>query len=867
MIISHLTKIYKERKNEVIAVNDVSFNLPKSGLIFILGKSGSGKTTLLNCLGGIDEATSGDVIIGNKHFSSFTDRDYDDYRNNYLGFIFQDFYLMDKLTAFENVRVSLDLKGINDDKRVDEILDKVELSEFKDKYPLNLSGGQCQRVAIARALVKEPKLILADEPTGNLDSKTSLQIFELLKKLSKDVLIVVVSHSVSDAYKYGDRIIELSDGKIVSDIVKDENYKDEIIIKDKVAHVPSFKKLSDSDIKELSDGIKEGAISSIKENGDGFKENKETKHLEEDVTFDHKKIGKGRLFLTSFKFLKRKLVSCILTTIISSILIVLFGLSQTFVKFNLKDAVDSAMSKSDEPSFVLTKGFVDDDIFETFNKNYFVEISYDEVKNFRDNYNGNVYERVPTPFVTTNSFSIGFDNGKYVDVSVNFSEFYAKESYGTVICNQEFLTKLFHDGNGELNYTGTLSKEENKGGIIITDYLADCLIYYSFFVSPTATYDDLIGLIINNNRVEIIGVIDTGYKEKYANLISSIKEGGLKKSDELGEFVEYAKNYLAVSYSINPSFKEDFINCGTWKFIRLGCFEVDDLDGNNLYYASSCFHSFELTNDDIKDDEIYLTPLFYNMLFDTNITSAKSEEYIDKQKINIIFYEPGRDIISYEKTFTIVGIVGGEYGKVNSNALKEMQREKIFYTYSLYFDNYSDVYNVYELSGGEDSLYYFESNDFNIINNLAKAVTIFSDFFVLIEVALCVIVVLTICSFSFSSVRKSREDIGILRALGARSVSVASIFVFQILLIGILISLISSVLLCTILPVANKLIVGNFSNFSTSVVTSYLTVLKYYPSVLIINILVTISATVLSSFAPFIAVSHVKPIEIIKSKE
>ena len=217
--LKNLTKTYKPRKGVPIkALQGVSLSFEERGLVFILGRSGSGKSTLLNIIGGLDFADEGEIIIDGKSSKDFKRADYDAYRNQYIGFIFQEYNLLDEFTVSENIMLALELQNQKADKeRLESILKEVDLEDYDYRKPSELSGGQRQRVAIARALIKNPQIIMADEPTGALDEETGIQVLETLKKLSKDKLVIVVSHDREFAEKYADRIIRLKDGKVSSD--------------------------------------------------------------------------------------------------------------------------------------------------------------------------------------------------------------------------------------------------------------------------------------------------------------------------------------------------------------------------------------------------------------------------------------------------------------------------------------------------------------------------------------------------------------------------------------------------------------------------------------------------------------------------
>lgn len=216
----HIVKEYYAGDQIIKAVNDVSVTFRDNEFVSILGPSGGGKTTLLNIIGGLDQYTSGDLIINGKSTKEYTDKDWDTYRNHCIGFVFQSYNLIMHQTVLKNVELALTLSGVSKQERQERAiaaLEKVGLHDQIYKKPTQMSGGQMQRVAIARALVNDPEIVLADEPTGALDSDTSVQIMELLKEIAKDRLVIMVTHNPELAQQYSTRIVRLKDGRIVSD--------------------------------------------------------------------------------------------------------------------------------------------------------------------------------------------------------------------------------------------------------------------------------------------------------------------------------------------------------------------------------------------------------------------------------------------------------------------------------------------------------------------------------------------------------------------------------------------------------------------------------------------------------------------------
>lgn len=241
----NITKDYQVANHQVHALKGISITFRDNEFVSILGPSGCGKTTLLNIIGGLDHYTSGDLFIDQISTKEFNDRDWDSYRNHRIGFVFQSYNLIPHQTILENVELALTIAGIGKEERLQrakEVLDKVGLKNEYHKKPNQLSGGQCQRVAIARALVNNPDILLADEPTGALDSTTSIQIMELIKEISKDRLVIMVTHNPDIAKKYSSRIVKLLDGKITAD--SNPVLENELIVKKEEKVIEKKSKLS-----------------------------------------------------------------------------------------------------------------------------------------------------------------------------------------------------------------------------------------------------------------------------------------------------------------------------------------------------------------------------------------------------------------------------------------------------------------------------------------------------------------------------------------------------------------------------------------------------------------------------------------------
>ena len=388
--VKNLSKIYKATVKGGVAtkaLDDVSLKFPDKGMVFLLGKSGSGKSTLLNVCGGLDAPTSGEIIVKGKSSKSFSQSDFDSYRNTFVGFIFQEYNILNEFSVEDNIALALELQGKPKDKKViAELLEQVDLSGFAKRKPNTLSGGQKQRIAIARALVKSPEIIMADEPTGALDSNTGKQVFDTLKKLSKDKLVIVVSHDRDFAEYYGDRIIELKDGQILSDISKSEQAQTPLtssisaldgilcikkgaeLNENDFAQIKSFLEKSNSDVIIAND---ENDVATFKKaariNDDGSKEvfadtDESTLDIKQYTPADSKFI-RSRLPLRhatkiGVSSLKTKPIRLIFTIILCTVAFILFGLLSTLTFYNSESMFKQTLSDTNRDFVILENKYL-----------------------------------------------------------------------------------------------------------------------------------------------------------------------------------------------------------------------------------------------------------------------------------------------------------------------------------------------------------------------------------------------------------------------------------------------------------------------------------------------------------------------------
>lgn len=383
----------KGKKNEVHVINNTSLTLDNTGLVALLGPSGCGKTTLLNTIGGLDKIKSGSIYIDNKKISNRCSYKVDKIRNLNIGYIFQDYKLIDNISVYDNVALVLKMIGIKDKKeiktRVEYVLDKVGMLRYKRRPAAMLSGGERQRVGIARAIVKDPAIILADEPTGNLDSKNSLEIMKIIKSISKERLVILVTHEQDLAKFYASRIIEVSDGVIVKDYLNDVDEQLDYRM-DNSFYLKDFKnnsklKENNVDIDVYSDDKEKLNLDIVLKNGNIYIKSKNQEKIEivddnssiEFIDDHYKKINKSDIDKYEFKFtdIINKNIKKKYSSILNPFTLLINGFKKVFDYSVLKKIlligfiISGAFIMYAVSSICATLTYKDEN-FVTYNKNY-----------------------------------------------------------------------------------------------------------------------------------------------------------------------------------------------------------------------------------------------------------------------------------------------------------------------------------------------------------------------------------------------------------------------------------------------------------------------------------------------------------------
>ncbi|MEG0826589.1 MAG: ABC transporter ATP-binding protein/permease [Bacilli bacterium] len=859
--LNHISKTYKSKKgNNTKALNNISLNFDKNGMTFILGKSGSGKSTLLNVIGGLDKYDSGDMIILDKSSKDFNQADFDSYRNTYIGFVFQDFNILEDYNVYENIILALQLqqKDINKEE-IDTLLEKLELIELKHRKINELSGGQKQRVAIARALVKNPKIILADEPTGNLDSVTGKQVMELLKKISKEKLVVIISHDNESANTYGDRIIEIKDGNIINDIQKQNISVDK---------------------KEI------------------YKTIKSKLPLKESF-----KLGIGSL--------KHKKIKLFFTIILTMCSLLFLSITDSISNYNVEKAHSKLLVDKKEQYVQIEKyQYEKFDKYDFINKEQ-LELNEEDTKKIKSKINKNIY---PIYKIQEGLSQEGL--GTLLKIKTNHDDIpyiHLYESADIVVVDN--LNKIIKE-----KVKGRLPNKANE--IVISNYVADIIISNGISTYENNTTNEFItenlykpkdyNEILNSNKtfyfgnkgkVKIVGIIDYDLS-KYQSI--KIKE---------------MKNFIEEDYSNYSLLIKNYQNIYNKIYVNESFIDNLDIEKKSILNSNNNYH---LISNDIRlqDSGYYVSPavledkieyydgtnwkvasnlskneMILNVRqikeFDYDNYQKNLSKYIEKNANMDAQYLEKKFFENYVKDFAIImkNITLQVYEGRSYNPNKpdyKYDNIKVIGLVGLKEDN-SKQYNYFsiDLVGNfkvnllqkigyliptteqreiQNILQAFPYNETlstkttysSDVNDLIRTIYILKDIAFWGCIALLIFTIFLIGNFIITSINYRKKEIGVLRALGSRSVDIIKIFLWEGMVMSFISGTLASILLIVVTNLLNKIIMVKAS----LVLTPFILGARQF----IIIYLIVFMVTIISSIIPIFKISKMKPIDAILNK-
>ena len=863
--ITDLSKTYKSKKNGLThALNGISFDLPDSGMIFIVGKSGSGKSTLLNIIGGLDDFDSGSVIVDGNNLKEMDHNDFNKYRSGYVSFIFQDHFLINELKVKDNISIGLNVINEHDEEKVKEMLDKVDLSNKLNSMPIELSGGERQRVAVARAIIKNPKLILCDEPTGNLDIKTTKLIFDLLKELSKDRLVVVVSHDMDNALIYADRIIEIFGGKILSDKLKNNNFTDELRLENNSIIIPQNKTINSSDIEFINNNKVP-----LKLGDEPFIETKEVPNSNRVIELKQNKFHKGRIHKISKSFIIRSLKRIMVTSIIISVILACFAVFNAIYLFNGNYEIIKKYEENDVESVLIRRNyFVEDSPGDTlrYDQKLFAISDSDIEALYNSGYKGKVYKVYNTPLVG-NCNNVFYED--FPGDTANLSGFYAREGYGTICCDKEYLENKF--GGIEVIKGDIFEKQ----GIIITDYLADSLIKNNIYVS---SYDGLVGKFQFTNAYDsyiyIKAIIKTNYKEELKEYLDKansnngqiVNQENPEGDESFGEFCRLIKTKYGLAYTFSTDYLEDNISRDAigWIPIRNITFVKD----NEEVGVVKNFSAVKFAHNRLNKGEVAFNLRYFNTIFNTDYSvedipnfepfDVTLRKYYDSTKVN------SKEIYG-ETTFRVVEI----YDSKTTHDI--FIREDDYYLfkdvstipYALLLDDVKSTVNCIDDMSKD---YYVCDSMIDAIVILSKYVFVFKKVAFLISIVLAVLAFVYLVFYGIGNINTNKVEIGVLKACGMRQRTISIIFITQQILLSILTIILSLIFSYLLVKVSDNLLITSVRKYA-QIYVSGITLIRFRFIRVFISLVCSVVVIMFSCIIPILLLTRIKPMNIIKAKE
>lgn len=909
-----LVKIYKPKKGvPVVALDKVSLKFPEKGMVFLLGKSGSGKSTLLNVLGGLDVYNDGEVIIKGVSSKDFKQKHFDSYRNTYVGFIFQEYNVLDEFSVGANIALAIELQNRKaTDDEVNRILKEVDLEGFGNRKPNELSGGQKQRVAIARALVKNPQIIMADEPTGALDSNTGKAIFDTLKKLSSEKLVIVVSHDREFAELYADRIIELSDGRVISDVEYDpistESAAEPITYNGNTVSVLGGYHITEEDrlsINRYIDELKgENLDINISAKKTVFKRFVNTDiskiKTQDSSTF---KLIKSKLPLkNAFKIgassLKYKKIRLVITILLSCISFGLFGLADTFGAYNHIKTCTNSLVDTDVQYVATAKSKHIGEGMNAYWRDYGYFLSDKDLEEIKKNTAVEMHGvyapiRSDLSFEQNTDTSLKLTESDFDIYSTRFSGF--AEISDSVIKDMGFKLLAGNLPNGEKNEIAIseyIFEVFKKGKY--TDMTIDSKSG-KYVYQDITDYKDIIGktVTLNDTKFTVTAVIDTNFNlERYKELTA--EKEYQSEADRLVDYVLFSEFGFASSYSYSglimtgEGYVEKLIQARpniariTEGYIS---FHGDSFGADSEYLAKLSdtedqkiiWVNGKKTN--LGEKEIIVTS---DALYD--YTDSMYEYADENGKVDYAAYikEQGNTLSAWEYIFdnsidentdgwTIVGVIDNlnEDSGIYSTIVCS---DKKFEQYTDGSDSYyefcvgampkgkENINNLVKYCYREDSDVRFQiqnsvTYELDMVNETLQE---FSVLFLYIGLGFAAFAALMLANFIGTSISYKKQEIGILRAIGSRSNDVFRIFFAESFIIAMINFVLSALGVFAVTTFINYIIRHEIGIL--------ITVLTFDFRQIILLFAVSLAVAFIASFLPVKKIASKKPIDAIRDR-
>lgn len=902
--LENITKDYVLDKNLFVpALKGINLEFPKAGFTAILGQSGCGKTTLLNIIGGLDRYTNGDLKINGKSTTQFKDKDWDNYRNKKIGMVFQSYNLISHMTVIGNVEIAMTLSGVSRakrHKRALKALDSVGLLSEINKKPNQLSGGQMQRVAIARAIVNNPNIILADEPTGALDTKTSIQIMNILEELSKDKLIIMVTHNRKLAFSYASRVIEMSDGLIIKDSINEPKYKKLILdkkskekVQEKVEKKQPLKAESNSFTMVESDFNSKLAEELAKE------KNKQS---------DKTSMSFGTALSISGRNLRTKKGRTIMTSIAGSIGIIGVALvlaisngfssyisnleSETLATFpvSIEEYTYDFSSVSETPVEENVAFPEDHDVVvsEPISASFHVNNITDDYLDYVDGLDSSLTSAVQYGYsLSSNVLTKNSDSGEISTIKTSQSsliESYTSSSYWNQLPDSEDFILSQYD-----LIEGTYPSSKDEVVLVVDEYnsmYSTTLEQLGYSTEESSiSVEDILShtfKMIPNNDYYTENDVTRDVSGYFLKTNEQLKSEGLSISD----MTSYLSS-LALEASSDDPDEEVMADTATE---LLKYFEYDE-EGrtlhsysapseakiNTLYEnsgltlkVSGILRPKESTVTSVLTSGIYYTKDLVDTQLDFDSNSAIASDYANHLVINTLFGIPSATV--YNIIDNCDPIEASSTTELLENITNYFSYRKVYGTdlfvtsitiYPKSFDDkasileYLDAYNTNKAEA--DQVTYTDLAG-SITSSLETLVNIISSVLIAFASISLVVSSVMIGIITHTSVIERTKEIGILRAVGARKKDVSRLFQAEATIVGMLAGLVGVGFTYIVSPIINLIINNLNPNFDTGNISSLL------PGHALMLIAISIALTFIASLIPARIAAHKDPVVALRTE-